>query len=129
MSEHLTGLGRKLKALLDKKNQLAIDEKEVNTKITRLQSTFVEAMELNKLQNFQIKNVGQFYLHTSTFAKIINKEEFFTYLRQKGAEDLIKETVFPSTVRAYTKECVENLNEVPLGIEVTPKTTVRVRKI
>lgn len=129
MSQHLTKLGAKLKKLLDKKKELEAETKEINTQIERIQGPFVEAMQLNNLQNFKVKDLGQFYLHSSIYAKLADREKLFADLRKRGAEDIIKETVFPSTLRAYTKELMEHSNEVPDGVEVNTKTTVRVRKI
>lgn len=125
---HLTKLGSTLKQLLEKKSELEETTKSINAEIDQLQGQFVEAMQLHNLQNFKINNLGQFYLHSSVFSKITDKEKLFEDLRKRGAEDIIKETVFPSTLRAYTKELMEHANEIPAGVEVHTRTTVRIRK-
>jgi len=126
--QHLTKLGIKLKQFLEEKSELEEATKNINTEIDRLQGQFVEAMELHKIKNFEIKDLGKFYLHSSIFSKIINREKLFADLKEKGVGDLIRETIYPQTLRAYTKECLENKNEIPQGVEVYTKTTVRIRK-
>lgn len=129
MNEQLIEFGKQLKQLTAKKKALKDEESKVTEAIDTLQEKFVEAMSLYKLQNFKIKELGQFYVHASIFPKVNDQEKLFKDLREKGAGDIIKETVFSSTLRAYTKECIENNNEIPKGIDIHTKTTVRVRKI
>lgn len=129
MNEQLMDFASRLKKLTDKKKELKAEDKANTEKITVLQEKFVEAMELYKLQNFKVKGLGLFFVHSSILPKVTDQDKLFKNLREKGAEDLIKETVFASTLRAYVNECIENSNEIPDGIDVHTRTEVRIRKI
>lgn len=128
MNDELINFGKQLKSLTDKKKELKAEQTVVTEKIGTLQEKFVEAMELYKLQNFKVAGLGLFFIHASIFPKVIDQEKLFKNLKEKGAEDLIKETVFASTLRAYVNECIENSNEIPEGLDISTKTEVRIRK-
>ncbi len=129
MNDELINFGKQLKQLTDKKKELKVEQVVITEKIGTLQEKFVTAMELYKLQNFKIKGLGLFFIYSSIFPKVIDQDKLFKNLKEKGAEDLIKQTVFASTLRAYVNECIENANEVPEGLDISTKTEVRIRKI
>jgi len=127
--QHLTKLGIKLRQLLEEKKELEEATKNINTEIDRLQGQFVEAMQILKLKNFEISDIGKFFLHSSLYSKVVNKEILFEDLRAKDAGDLIREVVNPQTLRAYVREQLENSNTIPAGVEVFTKTVVHMRSV
>lgn len=119
---------KELKALMDHKKSLEEEVKDINGRITAVQETFVEMMENNDMQNFSIKDLGMFYISSDVHPKMVNQDALFADLKSRGAGDLIKPTIHSKTLKAYVKECLENSNEVPQGVEIYTKTSVRVRK-
>ena len=128
MNDDLVKQGLELKKWLDKKKQIKAEEKEVNATIAKLQGPLVEAMELHQVQNFMVKGLGKFYLQADVFSKIIDVDKLHADLRSKGVGELIKETIATATLKAYVKECIDNDNALPEGVEIYPKTNVRFRK-
>ena len=119
---------RKLKILLEAKDEVEQKLDVIKKEIAEFQSQFVELMDLRDVQNFSVRDLGTFYVNASVIPKVTNQVELFGDLRRRGAGDLIKETVNSNTLRAYVKECLDEKNEIPKGIEIFTRSAVRVRK-
>lgn len=128
MDDIIVKNGLDLKALLDKKEVLENQLSDLNKEIEEHQIKFVELMELHSIQRFSVNDVGTFYLSSDLFPRVLDRELLFQDLQARGAGDLIKPTVNAQTLKAYVKECLENKNEIPKGIETHSKTVVRIRK-
>lgn len=127
-TNELVEYGNKLRELLDEKAELDEAAKKLAGEIDSIQRKFIDLMEAHKVKNFTIDNVGMFYLSSSIYPRVVDQQQLFSDLRQRGAGALIKETVNLNTLRAYVKECLENSNEVPKGVDVYAETKIRVRR-
>ncbi len=127
-TNELVEYGNKLHELLDEKSELDEAAKKLASEIDSIQRKFIDLMEAHKVKNFTIDNVGMFYLSSSIYPRVVDQQQLFADLRQRGAGTLIKETVNSNTLRAYVKECLENSNEVPKGVDVYAETKIRMRR-
>jgi hypothetical protein len=119
---------KELKALIDHKKSLEEEVKEMNRRIDTVQESFVEMMEHQDVQNFSVRDLGMFYVCSDIHPRMVDQEALFADLKSRGADSLIKPTIHSRTLKAYVKECLENKNEVPQGVEIFTKTSVRIRK-
>jgi len=65
------------------------------------------------------------YLKVDVYAYCKKEYEpaFFAWLRANGHGDIIRETVHPSTLKAFAKERVQDGEPLPPQLTVTPETT------
>jgi hypothetical protein len=127
----------RFEALKAEKAALSQREKEVNAQLKILEE---ERIPEKMRQLGLVKgNRGSFTTATGMRVSLrtdlyvsVNKsreEDFFEYLREHGAGDLIKETVHPSTLKAWGREQRENGQELPDNLvnsyEVTKATLTK----
>jgi hypothetical protein len=128
MDNTLVILGKKIYDMLQVKNDLDEKLKKLQEQIDIEQSAMVDLMESLQVKNIRLDDIGMFYLASSVYPKVIDQELLFSYLREHDAGSLIKETVNSNTLRAYVKECMDNANETPKGIEIYAETKLRLKK-
>jgi len=127
-SNELTQYGNRYSCLKQQKDELESQLKTTQKQLQEIELKLLELMELQNMKNFELKNVGKFFLYSSSYPRVIDNDALFADLRQKGDDALIKETIHPGTLRAYVKEQLENQNTIPKGVEVFIKNTVRFKK-
>jgi hypothetical protein len=88
----------------------------------------IDTMESLQVKNIRLDDIGMFYLASSIYPKVLDQQLLFDDLRSRGDGSLIKETINSNTLRAYIKECMDNKNEVPKGIEIYAETKLRLKK-
>lgn len=82
-----------------------------------------EAMNAMGITSINVINIGRVTVTTDFHARVLSGKtsESLQWLDENGYGDLIKETVHPSTLKAFMKECITNGTELPGDIfEMTP---------
>lgn len=126
-------LADRLLELRQQKDNLEAELKEVNTELEKVQQDLVEQMRLNGLDNFR-RNGKLFVPVTKTWAspKSEFKEAVFTWLKENGFGDMVKETVHSQTFNSWANEMIEQEGMLPEEIaemvSVFDKVSVQVRK-
>lgn len=127
-------LADRLKALRERKAELADETKANNAKIEKAELELSELMASTETQSFQRAGT-LFYLTTKTYASADkeHKDELFKALRSEGYGSLITETVNANSLSAFVKEQMsENDDILPNWLEgkvnVFDKVTVGLRK-
>ena len=124
----LVEYAKRLRSIVDERNKLELDLKNVKSDITLLQNEFVDLMEDYNIQNISLDDIGTIYVHRKTCVNVLDNDVLMRYLKDNGAESLIKETIHHGTLTAHVKECLENKNIIPDGVDVYIKPEVRIRK-
>lgn len=132
MSEILE-LGDRLLALRDRKDELEKALKALNEELDKTELTLVRQMtdEETPLFNRQGRTL---YLTTRTYASPAAgaKEQLYSWLKQNGYEDLVKETVHAQSLSSLAKEMLEESDDLPEDLKplmnVFDKTSIGVRK-
>ncbi len=136
MAENLMEMADKLRDLKEEKDRLQKDLKEVNAGIEEINGQLVSEMMENELQSFK-RNGITFYLQTDYYASVIADEgkqaQLYRNLRGEGFGDIIRETIHPQTLKAFSKEQFkEHDHQLPSWLEglinFYPKDSVRMRK-
>lgn len=128
VDKKLINMVKKLHEVREKKTILEHGVELVNKESDELQTKIVDLMESLGITHIDVDGVGNCFLTKTIYPKVVNEEVLFKYLRSHGASDIIKYSVHPQTLKAYVKEVMEVKNEVPLGLEIFPKTKVSIRK-
>lgn len=127
---NITELAKKLSELKIKKDKLEVELKTVNLEIQKVASNELpKAMEDQEIDKFSVDGIGTIYLRNDFFANVLasDRENLHNWLRETGNEDLIKDYIFPQTLKAFAKECLENGKSLPDFIKTTfvPTATIR----
>ena len=127
-------LADRLKALRERKDELADETKANNAEIEQAEYDLSQLMAQTETQSFQRAGT-LFYLTTKTYASADkeHKDELFDTLRNEGYGSLITETVNANSLSAFVKEQMsENDDVLPEWLEgkvnVFDKVTVALRK-
>ncbi len=122
-----------LASLNEKKAHIEAELKEVKKEIESTNEQLVELMVDEEVQRFS-RDGTLFYLQTDVYVSDVadRREVFYEALRQQGHGDLIRETVHPQTLKAFTKEQMTDDLQLPEWLEglvtVFRKDKVRLRK-
>lgn len=115
-TDTLGGMVRELRKLKDKKEKVDAQLKELNGQIRTLaEQKIPDYMEEHDIEKHSVKGIGTVYLTTKVYAnvKAEDRETFFSWLREHGNGDLIKETVHAQTLNAFAKEQLSEGNALP----------------
>jgi hypothetical protein len=128
MDNELVQLGQKIYDLIQKKVILEVQVDKLTEELNIEQAKMIDTMESLQVKNIRLDDIGMFYLASSIYPKVLDQQLLFDDLRSRGDGSLIKETINSNTLRAYIKECMDNKNEVPKGIEIYAETKLRLKK-
>jgi len=126
-------LADNLKELKEKKDKLEEETKAVNEQIEKTEYQLVQKM-INEDTSKFTRHGRTFYLNVRTFASPNpgRKEELFNWLKGNGYGALVKETVNSQSLSSFTKELLEERDELPAGLDelinVYQKNMVAIRK-
>ena len=127
-------LADRLKALRERKDELADETKANNAEIEKTELELSQLMAQTETQSFQRAGT-LFYLATKTYASANKeqKDELYETLKNEGYGSLITETVNANSLSAFVKEQMsENDDTLPDWLEgkvnVFDKVTVNLRK-
>lgn len=127
-------LADRLKALRERKDELADETKANNAEIEKTELELSQLMAQTETQSFQRAGT-LFYLATKTYASANKeqKDELYEALKNEGYGSLITETVNANSLSAFVKEQMsENDDTLPDWLEgkvnVFDKVTVNLRK-
>lgn len=131
MSETLDTVVTELRRLKDQKERLNDELTETNKKITHIeQAKLPSMMETAGITSFKVAGIGTVSVKNETFTYVPadNRENLYAALREQGHGDLISETVHPSTLNSFVKECLAAGMEVPDEIKVTYAKVAKLRR-
>ena len=127
-------LADRLKALRERKDELADETKANNAEIEKTELELSQLMAQTETQSFQRAGT-LFYLATKTYASANKeqKDELYETLKNEGYGSLITETINANSLSAFVKEQMsENDDTLPDWLEgkvnVFDKVTVNLRK-
>lgn len=127
----LTNMVKRLRKAKDRKEKLEADLKAVNADIRELTEQKIPTyMEENEIEKHTVAKCGTVFIQTKVYAhvKAENRPKFFDWLREHGNDDLIKETVHPSTLNAFAKEQLSEGKPLPdeiIEARLYPTATLR----
>lgn len=110
----LADLFRELK---EKKETLEDDLKKLNAEIESVEEQLADQMITEENSSFTRKG-KTFYLTEKLFVNSIadKRDDLHSWLKKNGFQDLVKETVHPSTLKGFVKEQLEENEELPEDI-------------
>lgn len=123
----------KLKSFLQLKNL----KEELEKQLKQIQKTYdiTEENLFNLMFDLDIQSIEiegkKVYRKINQYPRIINQEEFFTWLRDNGFAELIKETVNPKTLGSWYKEYTSQNEDTNFEemLDIFEKKGVGVRKV
>lgn len=95
----------------------------VNAGLKKLESSLLDHLNLNKLDNVSAKGIGTAYRNTTHSATVEDREAFLKFLQESGEWALADLRANKKTVR----ERAENLALAP-GVKLTSVVTIGVRR-
>lgn len=128
LSPRLKEYAKQLKKLKEEKSAAEDKLSAINKKLEIFSDKYVELMQDYKIKSYTVAGVGTPFTYVSYMPTIKDQKKFFAYLRKNRFGSLIKETVHPQTLKAFTKESIEERNVTPKGLSVFIKTKVGIRK-
>lgn len=96
----LTALTDKLTDAKAEKKKFETDLKEANAEIEKLEDQIYKLMQEHEVDQIAIRN-RIFFPIVQTFPKVLDQDKFYDFLRDRGEDGIIKETVHPQTLRAW----------------------------
>lgn len=132
----LNDLIREYADLLAQKERKEGELKNINKRKETIQQQLVDIMITENNTQLRLEGVGLVYISIFTSPKIINKEDFFTWLEDNNEAYIIKPAVHSSTLRSWYKQMCEkcekedrDLKEELKGlIEVFEKPQINLRR-
>jgi seryl-tRNA synthetase len=125
----ISELANQFISLRDKKSELENQVKELNQQMDTIQATVANILIESDMQSAKTADGPSVYLQNDI--RVSCKQEFneqlFTFLRQHGHQDAIKETVHNRTLLAVIKELKET-TEIPVFITVNENLVARFRR-
>jgi len=109
-----------------------LDEKLKTAKdrFDKAQAKLIEELQSKGAsQTAKYDGVGRItILKPLVWARSLDEEKLFNYLKEVGRDDLMKTTVHNATLRSYVRECIEVGKELPDFIEHGFKPSTRLNK-
>lgn len=127
----ITELALELADLKDKVEEADRKKKDLQKKFDYLRHNKIPTkMDDEGLSSVRVKNLGTLSLQPDAWTQTVNSDELLKWLIQNGHEDLIKETVNPSTLKAFAKQQIKNGEELPPDdiFKFTPFTRASITK-
>ncbi len=131
MNSKLTGLAQRFRELKDQKEAHEETLKAINKELEDLAvNQLPTAMDENEIEKFTVEGVGTIYQQVEVYANVKkeNQETFFAWLRENGHGDLVKETVYPQTLKSFAKEQIEAGVDLPDYVTAHKVPTARLRR-
>ena len=116
-------LSAKYFALRSKRQEIEDELEKVKEECKDVEGQLVMWLENNALDKVSDEN-GTIYSRQEVYASIEDRNQAFTWLRENGMEDVIKETVHAKTLSAIVKEHALN---VP-GVKAYYETKIGYRR-
>lgn len=113
---NITQMAQEFRALKDRKEALKAEEKNINQRIREIAEQELPLhMEENEIDKISIDGVGTLYVQQQLYVNVRkdDTEALYEDLRSTGNEDLIRDYVFPATLKAFCKEQLENGKPLP----------------
>lgn len=113
-------------------DQIGEREKELNERKSKIEQQLIEMMVNEEVEKFT-RNGNTFYPTVKTYASIKAeyKEEVFTWMKENGFADLVKEQVNAQSLTSWYKEQTEEgelPEEISEMLSTYDKTSITVRK-
>ena len=127
----ITELVKHLAELKEKKKRVEEELTAINKEIQLLaEKEIPEFMDENDLDKVTVSGVGTCYLRSDVraYVKADDREAFHQWLKETNNGELIKETVHPTTLKAFAKESLSNGKQLPEFISATSFLVATVRK-
>jgi hypothetical protein len=118
----------KFKELYDLKKTLKAKIEETQVQLDQWEQTLIDKFTEEGLQNVK-SGIGTFYIREDYFASYdrSRETEVFSFMREEGEGDLIRETINSRTLASWAKEKEEEGYELPDFFNITRKPRIGVR--
>lgn len=113
----------KMFELREQKDKLNEELNEVNRKISTLEFSIIQDMEVHELDSIK-SGGGSATMKIEMYPNIENYDEFFEFLMETGNKDMIEKRVGKAAFRAYFEEN----NAYPKGLSSYDKVTLNYRR-
>lgn len=126
---------RRLRQLKDRKDRIAELEKKVNKEIALLEQSIIPGIMVDQGyetgQKVPLKGAGTVTLDVEVFPYVYkaNEAEFYEWLRKRGDDGLLKETVHPQTLKKWASGVIEDGEDYPEHLmRITTVDVVKFRR-
>lgn len=112
-----------------RKEDLEDQLKEVNAEFDVLRLELIPTkMEEAGMESVKVEGVGRISLTGDAYVSLTDKEGFFDWLQTNNLQNLITETVNPSTLKAFAKKRIKDGLEIPAAVKFTPFTRAAITR-
>lgn len=112
----LATMARELRALKDRKEALAEQEKEVNKAIDALSIKLADALESAGVDSFKVKDVGSIRIEEVHRPNVADKTAFLAWLDARGAGESAPRQVHHQRLVSLVKELLDANLPLPDGV-------------
>lgn len=112
----LAAMARELRALKDRKEDLAEQEKQVNKAIDELSIKLAESLESAGVDSFKVTGVGSIRIEEVHRPSVNDKEAFLAWLDARGASESAPRQVHHQRLVSLVKELLEAGLNLPPGV-------------
>lgn len=121
VASEISRLCTEFRALTLEYRKVEDEQKERNKKLDSLSSRLVELITMSDLQPpFYPEGGGRISVKSDISVKQEDKDTLCHSLEALGLQDLIQPTINTNSLRSVVKERLENHQELPEGISITP---------
>jgi len=119
---------RRLRVLMDRKEALEAQVKEVNKHIFEVKSGLRTSFETQRVKSLALEGVGTCGSRDMIYAKVVDADATRAWLAELGREEIIKEDFNKSRLAALVKEQLKAGEAVPECVSYIETTEISLRR-
>lgn len=109
-------MAKELRAIMDQKQELETNLKEVNKRLDDLSKKLSDVMESAGVDGFKVAKVGTVYIKENHHPSTPNKDAFLAWLDKNNMQDLAPRTVHPARLKSLVTELLGEGKPLPDGV-------------
>ena len=129
LSSEAVQLAKKYASLQATKKELEAQKKDVEAEMDQVNAVLKDKMVEMELQNFKLEGLGTFYLQTSFYPKVVDREKLIAWLDERQLSTTAPRTVHLPSLREIYQDRAEHDQDLPTAemVEAHSSTDVRLR--
>lgn len=125
----VTEIAREYFALKQKAKEYEELRKDCNNKADEVEFQLVKAMEESGVSSFKDSDLNvTFFQQVELGVKVEDKDQFISWIKENGMNDIITETINAKKRDSVIKEHIRNTGADVPGIKISPYTKINTRK-
>ena len=131
INQGMFDLTKKIIELREKHSRLRTEAAEIWQKKEKFENTLVESMESLNISNFRHKEFGLVSVGQRIYARITDAEKAREYFEKEGLadqllENRLKQEGGQKRLNEIVKDCIENGQMVPEGLDYSSRAMIRI---